>query len=68
MKARGCGVIVNVSSRAGRSFTPFGGVPYASSKSGLLGLTRQLAHELAPFKIRVNAVCPSGTLTPLAKT
>ena len=68
MKAKRSGAIVNVSSRAGRSFTPFGGVPYASSKAGLLGLTRQLAHELASFKIRVNAVCPSGTLTPLAKT
>jgi 3-oxoacyl-[acyl-carrier protein] reductase len=68
MKAQRSGAIVNVSSRAGRSFTPFGGVPYASSKAGLLGLTRQLAQELAPFRIRVNAVCPSGTLTPLAKT
>jgi len=68
MKAKRSGAIVNVSSRAGRSFTPFGGVPYASSKAGLLGLTRQLAHELASFQIRVNAVCPSGTLTPLAKT
>lgn len=68
MKAKRGGAIVNVSSRAGRSFTPFGGVPYASSKAGLLGLTRQLAQELASFRIRVNAVCPSGTLTPLAKT
>ncbi len=68
MKAKGKGVIVNVSSRAGRSFSPFGGVSYSSSKAGLLGLTRQLAHELAPFRIRVNAVCPSGTLTPLART
>lgn len=68
MKAKGYGVIVNVSSRAGRSFSPFGGVSYAASKAGLLGLTRQLAHELAPFRIRVNAVCPSGTLTPLART
>jgi len=68
MKAKGKGVIVNVSSRAGRSFSPFGGVSYSASKAGLLGLTRQLAQELAPFQIRVNAVCPSGTLTPLART
>lgn len=68
MKERRRGSIVNVSSRAARSFTPFGGVSYAASKTGLLGLTRQLAHELAPFRIRVNAVCPGGTDTPLART
>lgn len=68
MKEQRRGAIVNVSSRAARSFTPFGGVSYAASKTGLLGLTRQLAHELAPFRIRVNAVCPGGTDTPLART
>jgi 3-oxoacyl-[acyl-carrier protein] reductase len=68
MKKRGKGAIVNVSSRAARSFTPFGGVSYSASKTGLLGLTRQLAHELAPFRVRVNAVCPGGTDTPLART
>jgi 3-oxoacyl-[acyl-carrier protein] reductase len=68
MKKQKKGAIVNVSSRAARSFTPFGGVSYAASKTGLLGLTRQLAHELAPFQIRVNAVCPGGTETPLART
>jgi len=33
-------------------------VPYTSSKSGLLGMTRALAAEWAPSKIRVNAVAP----------
>ncbi|MDH4267056.1 MAG: SDR family oxidoreductase [Deltaproteobacteria bacterium] len=68
MKKQKRGVIVNISSKAARSFTPFGGVSYAASKTGLLGLTRQLAHELAPYRIRVNAVCPGGTETPLART
>ena len=68
MKEQRSGAIVNVSSRAARSFTPFGGVSYAASKTGLLGLTRQLAHELAPFRVRVNAVCPGGTDTLLAQS
>ena len=40
-------------------------VPYLASKGGLIHLTRALALELAPYRIRVNAVCPAGTDTPL---
>ncbi len=36
---------------------------YNSSKGAIMSFTRSLALELAPFKIRVNAVCPAGTLT-----
>jgi 3-oxoacyl-[acyl-carrier protein] reductase len=39
---------------------------YAAAKSGLLGLTRTWAVELAPRGIRANAVCPGFTRTPLA--
>ncbi len=38
---------------------------YGSSKFGVVGLTRCLAQELAPRRIRVNAVCPSGVRTPM---
>src|SRR5262249_3444604 len=42
---------------------------YASSKFGVIGLTRCLAREVAPRRVRVNAVCPSGVRTPMsAKT
>ncbi|WP_087003921.1 SDR family oxidoreductase [Rhizobium sullae] len=59
------GAIVNVSSVAA-----FVGIPdhaaYCASKSGLDGLTRVMAKELAPMGIRVNGVHPTVTLTPMA--
>jgi NAD(P)-dependent dehydrogenase (short-subunit alcohol dehydrogenase family) len=41
-----------------------GASPYAASKAGLLGFTRALAAELAP-DVRVNAICPGLTKTPM---
>jgi NAD(P)-dependent dehydrogenase (short-subunit alcohol dehydrogenase family) len=60
MKNQRGGKIVNVASVAGRSVSQFGGVFYAAAKAGVLGFTRQLALELAPFGIRVNAIAPGG--------
>lgn len=65
MKARKCGRIINVSSISGRHRSPVAGVHYVSSKSGLIGLTKQLAFELGPYGINVNVVCPSQTLTDM---
>lgn len=59
------GRIVNVSSIAGRNKSIVSGVHYTSSKAGIIGLTRQLAHELGPKGINVNCTCPSQTLTPM---
>jgi NAD(P)-dependent dehydrogenase (short-subunit alcohol dehydrogenase family) len=63
MKKRGGGAIVNVASVAGRRISFGGGANYSASKAGLLGLTRHAAYELAPDRIRVNAVCPGPTAT-----
>ncbi len=58
MKKRKFGRIINISSSAGRSVSTLGGVHYTASKAGLLGMTRAVAKEVAPFGITVNAVCP----------
>jgi len=63
LRATGRGTIVNVSSvygimgRAGMG-------QYDTTKAAVLGFTRALAVEEAPHGIRVNAVCPGGTITP----
>ena len=66
MVSNGGGSMVNVSSylaiRAHHS-TPSSA--YAAAKGGLLSLTRSLAVELAPHKIRVNAVLPALVNTPM---
>ncbi|MDE0503525.1 MAG: SDR family NAD(P)-dependent oxidoreductase [Candidatus Poribacteria bacterium] len=58
MKESGYGRIVNMSSSAGRSVSTLGGIHYTAAKAGVLGLTRAMAKEVAPFGITVNAVCP----------
>ena len=57
------GRIVNVSSFAGRQRSLLAGPDYAAAKSGMLGLTRQLAWEVGPAGITVNAVAPGVTAT-----
>ena len=65
MKIKRFGRIINISSIAGRHRSISSGLHYVSSKAGLIGLTRQLAYELGPYGINVNAVCPSQTFTKM---
>ena len=52
------GAIVNVSSQAGRDGGGGGAIAYGATKGALMAMTRGLAKELGPRRIRVNAVCP----------
>ncbi len=67
MQARRYGKIVNISSLAARSTSVFGGAAYTSAKAGLLGFSRHLAREAAPFGINVNALCPGPTDTAMTR-
>jgi 3-oxoacyl-[acyl-carrier protein] reductase len=57
------GAIVTVSSIGARQPSPVTGVPYATAKAAIGGLTRRLARELGPSGVRVNAVAPGLFLT-----
>lgn len=66
MRTTGGGSIVNMSSTAGMLGMP-NRPAYNASKHGLIGLTRNLAMDLAPFDIRVNAVAPGLVRSPLTE-
>lgn len=60
------GRIVNIASVAARYGGRLGGLHYAATKTGLLGVTRAFAHELAEHGITVNAVAPGRIASGMA--
>lgn len=62
---RAAGAIVNVTSIVGSRVHPFAGTAYATSKAALACLTREMAHDYAPFGIRVNAIAPGEIKTDI---
>jgi 3-oxoacyl-[acyl-carrier protein] reductase len=64
MKARRTGSIIFTSSLQGVVARP-NFTPYTAAKHGVVGLMKGLALELAPFGVRVNAIAPAATDTPM---
>jgi len=60
------GKILNIGSGAAIQGIPQA-IPYATSKHGVVGLTRALAVDLGPYNINVNCICPGTIETPMLK-
>jgi NAD(P)-dependent dehydrogenase (short-subunit alcohol dehydrogenase family) len=67
MLRQGGGAIINVASPTGLTGCAPGFTAYSSSKGGMFALTRVMAVDYARDKIRVNALVPGTTLTPLTE-
>ena len=67
MLRRGGGSLIFTSTFVGYTAGMPGVAAYAASKAGLIGLTQALAVEFGPKGIRVNAILPGGTDTPMAR-
>ena len=64
MKAQGSGAILSTASVAGIC-AGYGPHVYSAVKAAVINLTRSVATELGPHNVRVNAICPGGTATPI---
>ena len=68
MVRQGAGSIIFTSTFVGHTVGFPGAAAYAASKAGLGGLTQTLAAEFGSAGVRVNALLPGGTETPMGKT
>jgi len=64
MMNQGHGRIINIASLAGLKASGHN-LAYSASKFAVVGMTKSAAMEYAPYNIRINAVCPSYTQTPM---
>ena len=67
MLEQGSGVIINMSSSAGKTAHPNAAISYGVSKAGINSLTQKLAYDYAAKGIRVNAICPGPIETDMSK-
>jgi 3-oxoacyl-[acyl-carrier protein] reductase len=67
MRREGWGRIVNIASVAGMRAVGVGRTGYGTSKAAVIGLTRQMAVELAEYNICANAIAPGPVDTPMTK-
>lgn len=66
MKGKGTGALVLVASRLAQAAYP-DMVPYVASKGAVVSMVRALAVDLSPHGVRVNAVSPGATETPMLR-
>lgn len=67
MRREGWGRVINLASVAGMRAVGVGRTGYGTSKAAVIGLTRQMAVELAEYNITANAVAPGPVDTPMTK-
>ncbi len=67
LKSQGGGRIINMASSAGKVGGSAAGAHYSVSKAGVICLSKQLARELGPYNITVNAVAPGRVDTPIIR-
>ncbi len=67
MEAQGGGAIVNIASTSGLRWTGSPQVAYAAAKAGVIQLTRVVAAQYAPKRIRINAIVPGQLHTPMVE-
>jgi len=66
MKAQGSGKIINIASVAGKEGNA-NMAPYSAAKAGIIGLTKTLGKEMAPYNIHVNCVSPALIETDMVR-
>lgn len=62
------GKIINIASIAGKGYSGTSNAAYAASKGAVISMTHIAAHQLGPYDINVNAICPGITRTAMGQS